>query len=98
MQQLLPPQALQALALSKQISHNSPKLNTNSSHHDSHSTLKTSKSKKVTKLSEKQKREIWFDLYDKTKLSRFEIYELEQQLVQKGVKVKRINPKAISKG
>lgn len=39
----------------------------------------------------------WFDLYNKTKLDRIEIFGLEQQLVMKGVKMARINPKAMSK-
>lgn len=40
---------------------------------------------------------VWQDLYQKTKLDRFEIFALEQELVMKGVKVARINPKAIAK-
>ena len=40
---------------------------------------------------------IWTDLYVKTKLERMEIFALEQQLVIKGVKTVRINPKALSK-
>lgn len=40
---------------------------------------------------------IWTDLYVKTKLERMEIFALEQQLVIKGVKTIRINPKALSK-
>ena len=55
--------------------------------------LKTGKKK----LSEKQKLAMWQDLYNKTKLDRLEIYGLEQQLVIKGVKTTRINPKALSK-
>ena len=37
------------------------------------------------------------DLYQKAKLDRLEIFALEQELVLKGVKIERINPKSISK-
>lgn len=36
-------------------------------------------------------------MYQKTKLDRLEVFALEEQLVLKGVKISRINPKSISK-
>jgi len=52
---------------------------------------------KKTKLNDKQKTILLLDLYQKTKLDRLEIFTLEQELVLKGVKIERINPKSISK-
>jgi hypothetical protein len=54
------------------------------------------KSKK-SKLSEKQKAAIWQEYYLKTQLDRLEIFHLEELLVLKGVKVRRINPKSIDR-
>jgi len=52
---------------------------------------------KKSKLNDKQKTILLLDLYQKTKLDRLEIFALEQELVLKGVKIERINPKSISK-
>jgi hypothetical protein len=75
---------------------NSPILSHNSSR-ESNGAYKSLKSIKKPKLTEKQKREIYQDLFEKTKLDRFEIFNLEEALVMKGVKLYRINPKSISK-
>jgi hypothetical protein len=40
---------------------------------------------------------LWQDLYATSKLDRLEIFALEKELVIKGAKIKRINPKSISK-
>jgi hypothetical protein len=40
---------------------------------------------------------VWQELYEKTKLDRFEIFALEQELVMKGVHLQRLNPKSMSK-